>query len=192
VEADSYLVEMLREEIGESDADIVWFPHIPRMLYHPEHPNPQHRKLGCWGVTRTFNEMFGMDAGVGLVMHCTRIPSIIMLLDGNHGNPTEPGRWIIDAINESDECRHGRRYRQQQTDDLRVHREKNKQKTRKAVVDVMKYDEKLRKGFAAQAERLGVSASDEEVLSMERAAAKVAQANADKDARELKQVRMYG
>src|SRR3990167_5276377 len=113
-----YLVDMLRRETGFQTLNMAWNPSLHL---------PFHHRFGGWVVTGKGRYPFCQD-GVGYT-HDFDVE--VYSLDGNHGRPLVPGRWLVHALAESDMGRHGSR-RNADMDDIREERVAKKQREKKA------------------------------------------------------------
>jgi len=177
---DSYFVEMLREGTGNERLDLAWFPNMGTV----------DGQRGCWCVVWPipfFRCANIKDQEVGWVEDKSWV---VMALDGNHGNPRHPGSWVVEALNASDEKRHGRRALHQQMDDLREERVIAKQRLVDGMAAPMRSDDMF-KAMRKYAEEFGVElCSDQELKKMEEDAAAVKAQSVEEDLQERKEARL--
>lgn len=180
---DPYLVDVLRDETGVPDFDLTWFPVRPC----------SDHSIGCWALTKPYMFAHIEDDGAGgQVLFSSAEDWIVMLLDGNHDNPMEPGRWLVDAINACDEKRHGR-IRRREVDEIRKERVEYRRRLRRSLTESLRDDDALFKMFAALREDLGSDATTtrDEIKAMEVDAAKTAERNRDEEAAEVRDAALY-
>lgn len=162
VRAPSAFIFQLRKDTGDHGLDCWWDPEIQRFAEHSrddrlgedEEEGPRYgawviwKRVRCPEVFRLPSPIPGMDFTVwnGQWMWAS-----IYRLDGAYGRPTELGRWVIEALNQSDLIKRGnwrrpdmlneineQQVRQQHKETVGVSRDVAKDHLFKAIMRAMK------------------------------------------------------
>lgn len=180
IAADPYFVKMLRDEVGLKNLDLVFDFHKRR---YPDNG------LGCWKVTMRNRYFAPVPSDVGEVYASVEIDDEIFVLDGIHGTPITPGRWLIDALCESDKVRHPER--EDFIEEWREEKVAAKHRARKASAKEVAQDTMLYRNMKKFAEERGTSSlTTVELVELERQAIEKQAAVYEADLIERKKARM--
>ena len=159
----------MQEVTGDPNLMYVYLPDCPRRKNFSMGPGDPG---GCMGIIQwveTFTTTY--DDGVP-VHYSARQPFLIWKFDGMGVKLRLDMEFVLEGLVKTDRSRMGGAARARQSDMLRQKAEEKEAREERTLASNLGRNELLFNAMAAEADRMGVVADKEEILGMERQAAK--------------------
>lgn len=183
------LTEYFKREIGDASIELVWLPDEDRLSPWFRF-NDFDKGKGCFGICKWVHQALSVEVQGVVHNRSERIPYITPL-NGNHGNPFHPGRWVVDMFVESDTCRRGKT-RLKELDDWREGKIIHEVTDRDRLASEYAHDPLMYNAMKRYADDVGTETpSREEMVAMEKYAVERSAALEDKDQKDRKIARFY-